>query len=131
MEIINNPFFEFAAILIIASVAGLIGQLLKQPLVVAFIGVGILAGPFGLDLLFSIDKIHLFAELGISVLLFAVGLKLDLNLIRSTGSVALLTGLGQVFFTSFFGYFIAVHLGYPAITAIYIAVALTFPVQLS
>ena len=126
MEYITNPFIEFAAILIIAAVAGLIGQQLRQPLVVAFIGVGILVGPFGLDLLQSLDKIHLLAELGIAILLFAVGLKLDLTLIRSTGSVALLTGLGQVFFTSFFGYFITISLGYPPIIAIYTAVALTF-----
>lgn len=126
MEIISNPFFEFAAILIIAAIVALVGQILKQPLVVAFIGVGILVGPFGLDLLTSIEQIHLLGELGIAVLLFAVGLKLDITLIRSTGSVALLTGLGQVIFTSFFGYFIAIALGYPTLIAVYIAVALTF-----
>ncbi len=126
MEFINNPFFEFAAILIIAAIAGLIGQKLKQPLVVAFIGVGIVVGPYGLDLLYSIDKIHLLADLGIAILLFAVGLKLDLSLIRSTGKVALLTGLGQVLFTSFFGYFIATSLGYSSVISLYIAVALTF-----
>jgi len=126
VEFINNPFFEFAAILIIAAIAGLIGQKLKQPLVVAFIGVGIVVGPYGLDLLYSIDKIHLLADLGIAILLFAVGLKLDLSLIRSTGKVALLTGLGQVLFTSFFGYFIATSLGYSSVISLYIAVALTF-----
>ena len=81
MEYITNPFIEFAAILIIAAVIGLAGQLFRQPLVVACIGVGILVGPFGLDLLQSLDKIHLLAELGIAILLFAVGLKLDLTLI--------------------------------------------------
>lgn len=65
------------------------------------------------------------AELGIAILLFAVGLKLDLKLIQSTGMVALFTGLGQVLFTSVFGYFIAVGLGFPVIQALYIAVALT------
>lgn len=126
VEIISNPFFEFAAILIIAALVALVGQIMKQPLVVAFIGVGILVGPFGFDLLRSIEQIHLLGELGIAILLFAVGLKLDITLIRSTGSVALLTGLGQVIFTSFFGYFIAITLGYSSIIAIYIAVALTF-----
>jgi len=126
MEFITNPFFELAVILIIAALAGLAGQKLRQPLVVAFIGVGILVGPYGLNLLYSIDNIHLLAELGITVLLFAVGLKLDLSLIRSTGKVALLTGLGQVIFTSFFGYFIAISLGYTSIISLYIAVALTF-----
>ncbi len=126
MDIIDNPFFELAAILIIASVVGLVGRMLKQPLIVAFIGVGILVGPWGLDLLESIEQVHLLAELGIAILLFVIGLKLDVKLIRSTGKVALLTGLGQVIFTSFFGYLIAIALGFTVITALYVAVALTF-----
>jgi Kef-type K+ transport system membrane component KefB len=126
MGIIDNPFFELAAILIIASVVGLVGRLLKQPLIVAFIGVGILVGPWGLDLLESIEQVHLLAELGIAILLFVIGLKLDVKLIKMTGKVALLTGLGQVIFTSFFGYLIAIALGFTVITALYVAVALTF-----
>ncbi|MFO7924824.1 MAG: cation:proton antiporter [Bacteroidales bacterium] len=126
METISNPFLEFAAILIISAVVGLVGRFLRQPLIVAFIGVGILVGPWGLDLLESIDKLHLLAELGIAILLFAVGLKLDLTLIKSTGKVALLTGMGQVLFTSFFGYLIALAFGFTTMTALYVAVALTF-----
>ncbi len=126
MEIIDDPFFELAAILIIAAIVGLVGRMLKQPLIVAFIGVGILVGPWGLDLLESIEQVHLLAELGIAILLFVIGLKLDIKLIKSTGTVALLTGLGQVLFTSFFGYLIAVSLGFSLIIALYVAVALTF-----
>ena len=126
MEIISNPFFEFAAILIIASLVGLVGRVFRQPLIVAFIGVGILVGPWGLDLLESIENVHLLAELGIAILLFAIGLKLDLTLIKSTGKVALLTGMGQVLFTSFFGYIIALGFGFSNLVALYIAVALTF-----
>ena len=126
MEIITNPFFEFAAILIISALVGLVGRLLRQPLIVAFIGVGIMVGPWGLDLLESIEKIHLLADLGIAILLFAIGLKLDLTLIRSTGKVALLTGMGQVLFTSLFGYLIALAFGFSSLIALYVAVALTF-----
>ena len=126
MEIISNPFFEFAAILIISALVGLVGRFLRQPLIVAFIGVGILVGPWGLDLLESIDKVHLLADLGIAILLFAIGLKLDLTLIKSTGKVALLTGMGQVLFTSLFGYLIALAFGFSSLIALYVAVALTF-----
>jgi Kef-type K+ transport system membrane component KefB len=68
----------------------------------------------------------LLAETGIALLLFVVGLKLDLNLMRSTGPVALITGLVQVIFTSIFGYLIGLLLGFSSVHAIYIAVALTF-----
>lgn len=119
-------FLEFAAILILAVAVGLLGRMLKQPLVVSFILVGLLVGPYGLNLLHSVEQIHLLSEMGIAVLLFVVGLKLDLSLIRTSGKVALATGLGQVVFTSVFGYYICIALGFEPITSIYIAVALTF-----
>ena len=125
-EITNNPFFEISAILILAAVVGAVGRLLKQPLIVSFIALGIIVGPSALNLLHSHDKIMLLAEIGIAILLFVVGLKLDLSLIKSTGTVALLTGLGQVLFTSFFGYIIGWLLGYSPIASLYIAIALTF-----
>jgi Kef-type K+ transport system membrane component KefB len=125
-ESVNQPFFEFAVILIIASVVGAIGKLLKQPLIVSFIAVGILVGPSVFNIVSSDDSVHLLAEMGIAILLFVVGLKLDLNLIKTTGPVALITGLGQVIFTSIIGFFIAWVLGYPIVASLYIAVALTF-----
>ncbi|HMQ07828.1 MAG TPA: cation:proton antiporter [Saprospiraceae bacterium] len=122
----ENPFYEFAIILSMAAILGSIGQLLKQPLIVVFIALGILAGPAFLDVVKSKDNIHLLAEIGISVLLFIVGLKLDLRIIKSVGKIALLTGLGQVLFTSLFGYIIGILLGFSPLHSFYIAVALTF-----
>ena len=124
--IAESPFYEFAIILILAAVLGGVGQMLKQPLIVMFIGLGILVGPAVLDIAKSKENIELLAELGISVLLFIVGLKLDLRLIKSIGKIALLTGLGQVLFTSIVGYFIGIGLGFTMLHSFYIAVALTF-----
>jgi len=59
-------------------------------------------------------------------LLFIVGLKLDLRIIRSVGKIAMMTGLGQVLFTSLFGYFIGLALGFSSLHSFYITVALTF-----
>ena len=126
MEIIDNSFYEFAAILLVTAIVSLLGRFLRQPLVVSFIVVGILVGPFGLDLLESIEQIHLLSELGIAVLLFVVGLKLDLSLVKSIGKVATITGLGQVVFTSVIGYLIGLQLGFEHVTSLYIAIALTF-----
>ena len=68
----------------------------------------------------------LFRSIGIALLLFVVGLKLDPHLIRTTGPVALATGLGQIVFTSAIGLLIALGLGLSLISAAYVAVALTF-----
>ena len=126
MDAISNSFYEFAAILGIAAFVALIGRFLRQPLIVAFIAVGLIVGPYGIGLLESIEKIELLSEMGIAILLFVVGLKLDVTLIRSTGRVALFSGLGQVIFTSVFGYFIGIALGFEPVVSLYVAVALTF-----
>jgi Kef-type K+ transport system membrane component KefB len=123
---IHSAFAEVAVLLVMAAAIGLFGLLLRQPLIVSFIAVGLLAGPSALDVVRSDAQIDLLSELGIAVLLFLVGIKLDVKLIRSLGSVALLTGLGQVAFTSFFGYLIGLSLGLGHVTSLYVAVALTF-----
>lgn len=124
--IAEQPFFEFAIILALAALFGIVGKTLRQPLIVMFIALGVVMGPAVLDIVKSKDNIHLLAEIGISVLLFIVGLKLDLRIIKSVGKIALLTGMGQVLFTSLFGYFIGLALGFPALHSFYIAIALTF-----
>ena len=124
--IVHSAFGEVAALLVMAAAIGLIGLVLRQPLIVSFIAVGLIAGPSAFDVVRSDAQIGLLSELGIAVLLFLVGIKLDVKLIRSLGSVALLTGLGQVAFTSFFGYLTGLALGLGHIASLYIAVALTF-----
>ncbi len=119
-------FNEVAALLVLAATVGFVGSLLRQPLIVSFILVGILAGPAFLGIARSNDQIEVLAQLGIAVLLFLVGVKLDVKLVRELGPVALATGLGQVLFTSLFGFLIALALGFGAVTSLYIAVALTF-----
>ncbi len=124
--IFGDVFTEIAVLLLMAAVIGAIGVRLRQPLIVAFIAVGILVGPSVLGWVSADDQVDLLAKLGIALLLFVVGLKLDLHIIRTMGPVALATGLGQVIFTSVVGYFIAIALGMTPITALYVAVALTF-----
>ena len=102
----SNVYYEFTALLLISALVGAIAVRLRQPLIVAFIFVGILVGPAALGLVRSHDEIALLAQIGVTVLLFVVGLKLDLHLIRHIGPVALATGLGQLGFTIFFCFFL-------------------------
>lgn len=121
-----DVFTEMAVLLLLAAGVGALGVRLRQPLIVAFIAVGILVGPSVLGWVSANDRVDLLAKLGIALLLFVVGLKLDLHIIRTMGPVALATGLGQVIFTSIIGYLIALALGMAPIAALYVAVALTF-----
>jgi Kef-type K+ transport system membrane component KefB len=126
MPTIDDPFTEFSALILVAALLGVAATLLRQPLIVAFIIVGIVVGPSAFDLIQDAELWEVLAATGISLLLFVVGLRLDLDEVRRTGPVALSTGLGQVFFTSVVGYGIATLLGFSTIESLYIAVALTF-----
>lgn len=122
----GSTFYEVSVMLIITVFIGLIGLLFRQPLIVSYILAGILLGATFLQQPATAAHMELLSSLGISILLFIVGLKLDLTLIRTTGVVALMTGLGQIVFTSVIGYFIALGLGMSPLTSAYVAVALTF-----
>ena len=126
MSVFPDVFTEMAVLLLLAAAVGALCMRLRQPLIVAFIAVGILAGPSVLGWVSANNEIDLLAKFGITLLLFVVGLKLDLHIIRTMGPVALATGLGQVIFTSIVGYLIAIVLGMTPVAALYVAVALTF-----
>jgi Kef-type K+ transport system membrane component KefB len=96
-----SVFYEIAVLVLLAAAIGFVGLLLRQPLVVAFIAVGVLAGPDALGLVSSTEFIQTLSQISIAVLLFLVGLKLDVSLVRNLGKVAVATGLGQVGFTAF------------------------------
>ena len=123
---LETDFEQIAAAVMLAAAMGGLALVLKQPLIVAYLVAGVLVGPTAFGWVTAEDQVTLLAHVGVSVLLFLVGLKLDLRLIRTTGPVALATGMGQVLFTSAIGFLIAVALGFSTTQAVYIAVALTF-----
>jgi len=119
-------FVELSVIIVIAMLVSLLMRALKQPLIVGYIFTGILVGPYFLNLIQNGDVIELFSKIGITILLFIVGLNLSPNVIREVGKVSFLTGIGQVLFTAIIGFFIASALGIDRVAAMYVAIALTF-----
>ena len=123
---VQEVFNEFALLLLISAAAGAVSMWLRQPILIAYIVVGIVAGPAVLGLVRAHDQIDLLAQVGVAVLLFVVGLKLDLQHVRHIGPVALATGLGQLAFTIVIGFFLILLMGKGLMEALYVAVALTF-----
>lgn len=122
----SEVFTQISFIILIVLAVSFIMRLLKQPLIIAYIISGIIVGPYFLGILPGIEAVHTFSEIGIALLLFIVGLHLTPRVIKEVGKISLITGLGQIFFTAVFGYLISIMLGFAPITALYIAVALTF-----
>lgn len=119
-------FVEMSLLLLLTACCSFILHRIKQHLVIAYILAGIIAGPQMLNWLQSSHEFEIFAEAGIVFLLFIVGIHLNPTVIKEVGKIALITGLGQIFFTSAIGMMIALALGFATGQAIYIAIALTF-----
>ena len=121
-----NQFIQFGLIILVVLGVSIVIRLLKQPLIIGYILSGILVGPFFLNLIQSSETIAVFSEMGIAFLLFIVGLHLSPKVIKEVGKISLVTGIGQILFTSLIGYLIGMMLGFSIVTSIYIAIALTF-----
>lgn len=112
--------------MVIATAIALVMHVLRQPLILGHILTGIIAGPFLFNIIESQAELELFSRIGIAALLFIVGLGLNPGVIKEVGKVSVYAGVGQVLFTSIFGFFIAYAFGFGLIPSIYIAIALTF-----
>lgn len=113
-------------LLLIASVIGVIAIRLRQPPIIAYIVAGILVGPALLGLVHAHGQIDLLSQIGITVLLFLVGLKLDLQHVRHIGPVALQAGGFQLLITISLGFGLLFIWNQDWITSIYLAIALSF-----
>lgn len=123
---LQDPFARIALLLAVAAAAGALAQRARQPTMVAFLLVGIVVGPSVLGWVAPTGELHLLAQIGIAVLLFVVGLKLDIRLVRQLGPVALVAGIGQMALTTALGFGIAAVLGLGARASIFLALALAF-----
>lgn len=100
----TDIYTEIATILVLAAVIGTLGTLLRQPLIIAYIAAGVVAGPAVSGWVYAREQVDLMARLGITLPLFVVGLKLDVHLLRILGWRILAIGLFQVVITAFLAY---------------------------
>jgi Kef-type K+ transport system membrane component KefB len=87
--------FQIASAIVIATCFALVARLTRQPLILAYIAAGIVVGPTeGLGWL-NIETIEPISELGLILLLFMIGLEIDLKKIKQSGAALIAVGLGQ------------------------------------
>lgn len=122
----ESILLELGIIIGIAAVFALIGRLIKQPTVIAYLITGIIIGPLFFNVLKSTELIQIFAHLGVAFLLFIVGLSLDFRALKEMKGVAFAVGIGQIVITSFVGFLIAVWMGFSNLSALFLAAALAF-----
>lgn len=87
---------DIAIAVIAATIMGLISHWLRQPIILGYLLAGAFIGPqIGLSLVESTENIEIISEIGLILLLFLIGLEINLKELIQTGKQLLLVGLGQ------------------------------------
>lgn len=121
----GTGILELAIVVLIATVLGIIARLLKQPLILAFIGTGIIISNLGLFHLNQAEALHVFSDLGLMFLLFLVGLEIDFRSLKLIGRSSFIIGGAQIAATFALGFLLSITLNFSAVEAAYIAIAIT------
>lgn len=122
----HSLFIELSILVAIATSVSIAMRLLKQPLIIGHILTGLIVGPFVFNVIQSADTFRLFSEIGISILLFTVGLNLNPKIIKEFGKVTMIAGTSQVALSAGLGFLVCRALGMDALTSAYIGMALAF-----
>ncbi|MBI2013079.1 MAG: cation:proton antiporter, partial [Candidatus Colwellbacteria bacterium] len=118
-------FEEIVLAVVLAVGFGFLAHLLRQPVIIGFIVAGLVVGYFEQFQLTHIAYLESLGAIGIALLLFLVGLEMNVKEWRQVGVPAFLVGLGQIIFTFIAGILLSIALGFSTLSSFYIASALT------
>ncbi len=105
---------DLIIIVVAALLGGLLAQVFRQPLVLGYIFVGILIGPFSGGAVADPHEVEQLAEIGVALLLFALGLEFSLKELTPVKFVALVGAPLQILLTVGFGFLVGKFLGWPS-----------------
>ena len=113
MEIITHNFVEdMAVIMCVAGLATVICQFLRQPLLVGYLVAGMVVGPHVPGVYANTERVHLVSELGIILLVFAIGLEFKFRRLIRLAPTAGLVALIQILVMMALGYSIGRLMGW-------------------
>ncbi len=79
-----------------ATVLGLVAHFLRQPVILGYLIAGAIVGPaVGFGWVHELSSINTISEIGLILLLFIIGLEMDLGRLKASGKALLAAGLGQ------------------------------------
>ncbi len=98
---------DIVIIVVFALLGGVLANFLKQPLILGYILAGVLIGPYtGGVTVSNVHDIEMLAEIGVALLLFALGLEFSLNELKPVRKIALIGTPIQMLLTIGYGFLI-------------------------
>jgi len=118
---------DFTIIMVVASIMAMISYKLKQPMVIGYIIAGMIIGPYTppFSLILNFDILNLFAEIGVILLLFVVGMEFPIEKLKKIGKKALVIAFSEGLGTFAIGYFVCQALNYSVSDSLFLALAIS------
>jgi len=107
---------DIAVCILVAWLLGLVAQVLRQPLVLAYLVGGYAVGPMGLRWIAHEESIQTIGEMGLILLLFMIGLEIDLRKILRAGRLITVTALVQILGCGLLGFAFFRWVGAPLVS---------------
>ncbi len=118
---------DLAIIMIFAAIVTLAFFKIKQPLIIGYLFAGIIIGPFTppFSLIANLDILHVFAEIGVVLLLFVIGIEFPIAKIKSIGKIAIGIASLELFLSLGVIFVIATSIGFSFMDSLFFAAALS------
>lgn len=118
---------DLATVMLVAGLTTVLFQRLRQPVVLGYIIAGLLIGPHTLPVIFIHDEetIRTLSELGMILLLFALGLEFSLKKLRAVGGAALVAAFAEIVLMVWIGYEIGRFFGWTAMDSLFLGAMLS------
>lgn len=110
--------YDIGISICIASMLSILFVRIKIPTIAAFLVCGILIGPIGIKLITQPDNIDTISELGFILLLFMIGMEIDLRRMLRSGKMIIASGLLQYPLTVLFGILVAKALAWIGLSTV-------------
>ena len=122
----DSIFGELSLIIVVTAAVSMLMRLIKQPLILGYILAGLLVGPSALHLIHSTEIFETFSELGLALLLFIIGLGMNVAELKKLGKPVLLIAAASFFSMTLLGFATSTLLGFGKMEAFIIGLALFF-----
>ncbi|MFH1106361.1 MAG: cation:proton antiporter [Candidatus Micrarchaeota archaeon] len=121
------PIIEIGVVILTALLSGILFSRLGQSSAIGYIAAGLVLGPLGFNMLAGegVGVASLLGEIGVTMLLFYLGLELSMRKFQETGAVATVLAFVEMLFAFVAGFLIARFFGFSQIEAMVIGAMLT------
>jgi CPA2 family monovalent cation:H+ antiporter-2 len=118
---------DFAFIMVIAAIMLFITHKLKQSMVIGYLLAGMIIGPYTppFSLIQNVETVNVFAELGIIMLLFVIGIEFPIAKLKQIGKISMIVGLTESIGTLLITFFVAQNLGFSVFDSMFLALAMS------